>query len=69
MVNKFFGFFLKKKMDRELKRFSTVETAFRSIKATTVSTSLPPIINTFFKFKTILIIREFQSLLTSSENT
>ena len=36
MAHKFFAFFLKKKMDRELNRFKTVEKAFRSIKSSTV---------------------------------
>jgi len=37
MVHKFLAFFLKKKMDRELRRFKVVEEAFRKIKSTTVS--------------------------------
>jgi len=36
LVHKFLAFFLKKKMDRELKRFATVEEAYKRIKAATV---------------------------------
>jgi len=36
MVHKFLSFFLKKKMERELKRFEVVEDAFKKIKSNTV---------------------------------
>lgn len=35
MVHKFLAFFLKRKMDRELKRFEVVEDAFKQIKSNT----------------------------------
>ena len=35
MVHKFLAFFLKKKMERELKRFAVVEDAFKKIKSST----------------------------------
>lgn len=35
MVHKFLAFFLKKKMERELKRFDVVEEAFKQIKTNT----------------------------------
>ena len=37
MVHKFLAFFLKRKMERELKRFAVVEDAFKQIKSNTVS--------------------------------
>lgn len=37
MVHKFLSFFLKKKMERELKRFAVVEDAFKKIKTNTVN--------------------------------
>ena len=47
MVHKFFAFFLKKKMDRELKRFKTVEEAFRTIKSSTGITDPADIIRKY----------------------
>lgn len=48
LVHKFFAFFLKKKMDRELKRFSTVEDAYRRIKATTGISEPDEIVKKYF---------------------
>lgn len=52
MVHKFLSFFLKKKMERELKRFAVVEDAFKKIKSNTVKKK--------YKF-----FRVFQILMTS----
>lgn len=47
MVHKFLAFFLKKKMDREMKRFKTVEEAFRTIKSSTGITDPADIIRKY----------------------
>lgn len=48
LVHKFLSFFLKKKMDRELKRFSTVEDAYRRIKASTGISEPEEIVKKYF---------------------
>lgn len=48
LVHKFLGFFLRKKMDRELKRFSTVEDAYRRIKASTGISDPEEIVKKYF---------------------
>lgn len=48
LVHKFLSFFLKKKMDRELKRFSTVEDAYKRIKASTGISEPEEIVNKYF---------------------
>ena len=47
-MHKFLAFFLKKKMDRELKRFSTVEDAYRRIKASTGISDPEEIVKKYF---------------------
>lgn len=48
LVHKFLSFFLKKKMDRELKRFATVEDAYRRIRASTGISDPEEIVRKYF---------------------
>lgn len=48
LVHKFLAFFLKKKMDRELKRFSTVEEAYKRIKTSTGISDPEEIVKKYF---------------------
>ena len=48
LVHKFLAFFLKKKMDRELRRFSTVEDAYKRIKTSTGISDPEEIVKKYF---------------------
>lgn len=48
LVHKFLAFFLRKKMEREMKRFSTVEDAYRRIKASTGISDPEEIVKKYF---------------------
>jgi hypothetical protein len=48
LVHKFLSFFLRKKMEREMKRFSTVEDAYRRIKASTGISDPEEIVKKYF---------------------
>lgn len=48
LVHKFLSFFLKKKMDRELRRFSTVEDAYKRIKTSTGISDPEEIVKKYF---------------------
>lgn len=48
LVHKFLAFFLKKKMERELKRFSTVEDAYKRIKTSTGISDPEEIVKKYF---------------------
>ena len=48
LVHKFLAFFLKKKMDRELSRFSTVEEAYKRIKSSTGISDPEEIVKKYF---------------------
>lgn len=63
MVHKFVSLFLKRKMEREMGKYKTIEQAFQKIKASTVRKFIVELLESFLWF------RDFQMLARSSTDS